>query len=174
MRAAHLWLSVALLAGVNAVHAQDGKEQAKVAALSEGLYACLLIIAPNGSEIAKLADPLPPESIIETAKAIVRFGRDTRADWEFEASTTGAGPECSGRTVTYGTPEVEFRHIEPALAALQAMAGQRGVTFTQSGEIGSRVWSVGGVRIEEYRGSISPQHSVSFTVKRAKQPGGAE
>jgi hypothetical protein len=173
MRAAHLWLSVALLASGNAVHAQDSKEQAKVAALSEGLYACLLIVAPKGSDIAKLADPLPSESIIETAKAIIQFGRDTRADWEFSASSS-SGLECSGRTVTYGTPEVEFRHIEPALAALQAMAGQRGVTFTQSGEIGSRVWSVGGVRIEEYRGSISPQHSVSFTVKRAKQPGGAE
>lgn len=172
MRTAYLWLPVALLVGGNAVHAQDKHEQAKVAALSEGLYACLLIVAPKGSDIVKLADPLPAESIVETAKAIIRFGSDTRADWEFSANSS-SGLECLGRSITYGRPEVEFRHIEPALAALQAMAGQRGVTITQSGEIGSRVWTAGGVRIEEYRSSISSQHSVSFTVKQPRQPGGA-
>jgi hypothetical protein len=168
MRAAHLLLLAGLMAGGNTVQAQDRKEEARVAALSEGLYACLLIVAPKGSEIAKLAEPLPSESIMETAKAIVRFGSDTRAEWKFSASTV-SGLECSGNTVTYGKPEVEFRHIEPALAALQALAGQRGVALTQSGEIGSRVWSVGGIRIEEYRGTIGDmQHSVSFTVKRPK------
>lgn len=168
MRAAHLLLLAGLMASGTTVHAQDRKEEARVAALSEGLYACLLIVAPQGSEIAKLADPLPSESIIETAKAIARFGSDTRAEWKFSASTA-SGVECSGRTETFGKPEVEFRHIEPAMAALHALAGQRGVSITQSGEIGSRVWSVGGIRIEEYRVTIGDvQHSVSFTVRRPK------
>lgn len=89
MRGERVLLLAALMADGNVVHAQDAKdakEQARVAALSEGLYACPLIVAPKGSEVAKLADPLPSESIIETANAIGRSGSDTRADWEFEFS----------------------------------------------------------------------------------------